>query len=106
MDQATKYSNIPQELRNSARWVLWRLEDTEIDGKLRKRSKSPKQAQHPERNAQNNNPDHWCSLEAALAAEASLTASPEYKNEPNNKGIGLIIGPPYVAVDIDKVRDP
>ncbi|MGH9642324.1 MAG: hypothetical protein ACRD3Q_07840, partial [Terriglobales bacterium] len=97
----------PLELQTSSRWMIWRLEDTVTkEGKERKRCKVPKQARHPERNAESTEPSTWASLDEALAALPSLEPSPQYKDEPNNRGVGLAVGPPYIGVDIDKVRDP
>jgi putative DNA primase/helicase len=80
---------IPSELRASSRWVTYRNEEHEG----RKGCKIPYAALTGKR-ASSTNPDDWCSFQEAL------DAAPRYD------GIGLVIGAPFVAVDLDKCRDP
>lgn len=94
--------NLPEELRRSSRWVLWRLEDFEE----RKRCKIPKKPSDPARNASATDPDTWGSLEQAEANLPKLTPAPQYAEEEVGVGVGLVIGPPYLGVDLDKCYDP
>jgi hypothetical protein len=99
--QKSNFDLVPAELRASGRWVLWRLQD---EGE-RKRQKVPYQARNPSRKASHSNPATWATYEEAVGALLTLRAAPEYKHDPNCKGIGLVIGPPFVPVDLDKCRN-
>jgi primase-polymerase (primpol)-like protein len=100
--QKPNFDSLPALLKASCRWVLWRLED---DGE-RKRSKVPYQAKHPGQKASPTDPAAWATYEEAVRALPKLRAAPQYKHEPNCKGIGLVIGPPFLGADLDKVRNP
>lgn len=95
-------STLPEELKKSTRWVTWRLEDFEE----RTRCKVPKQAKNPGRNAKATDPDTWSTMEEALAALPSMSAFPKYVDDLNPFGVGLVIGAPYIGVDLDKCYDP
>lgn len=107
------FSQLPAELRNSSRWVCWRLEDSYVKGKLeRERCKVPIQP-GTWRRASSIDPDTWSMLDDVLKyADAvppwidPITKAAKYAVETNSSGIGLIIAEPYIAVDLDKVRDP
>ena len=100
--KTSKFDSIPAELKDSCRWVLWRLED---DGE-RKRSKVPHRAKHPGQKASSTDPATWATYEEAVRALSKLHVTAEYKQEANCKGIGFVIGPPFLPVDFDKVRNP
>jgi putative DNA primase/helicase len=87
--RALNPANLPQDLKASSRWVVWKLEEHEG----RKNCKIPYSAVSGQR-ASSTNPDDWCSLDQAIEAQGRYN------------GVGLIIGPPFVAVDLDKCRDP
>jgi putative DNA primase/helicase len=86
------FQNIHADLKASCRWVLWRLEDQE----QRKGLKVPYQAKSPKHGASHSNPDHWASFQEAL----------DTFNAGGFDGIGLVIGNPFIGLDLDKVRDP
>lgn len=99
-------SKLPQELKSCSRWVLWRLEDVnDAEGKSRKRCKVPLKPTDPSKRASSTDASTWSSLEVALAHLAELSPAPGYENEPNNRGVGLTFGPPFLAVDLDKCYD-
>lgn len=81
--------NLPNDLLGSSRWVTYRIEDHEN----RKGCKIPYVATG-NRRAASTEPNDWCSFQDALA------------NVGRFDGLGLIIGAPFVAVDLDKCRDP
>lgn len=95
-------TKLPEELRRSARWVLWRLEDSE----KRERCKVPKQAKDPSRNAMSTEPLTWSSLDEAERSLPHLKVHPKYAEDEAPLGVGLVIGVPYVGVDLDKCYDP
>lgn len=98
--------NLPKELRNCGRWVHWRLEDTPPkNGKPgRERCKVPKIVGKP-RGADSTDPDTWVTFEKAVAAPLP-ESFPKYAAEENHRGYGLVFGPPYFGVDLDKCLDP
>lgn len=96
---APSLAALPEELKRSSRWVLWRLEDSE----KRERCKVPKTVRG--RNADPVDPDTWSTLEQAEAALPNLIPLPKYKDDPSAKGVGLVIGAPYLALDVDKCYD-
>jgi hypothetical protein len=81
---------VPAELRNLKRWVCWRYEQR---GKRR-----TKVLYDPikKNKASSTDPDTWWTFEVVLCA---LEETDLYR------GIGCIIAAPYVAIDLDKVRD-
>lgn len=91
---------IPQELKNSGRWLLWRLEDRQG----RERCKVPKTTTG--QNASVTDPNTWCELENAIEAFPNLQPERKYADVENNRGIGLVIGTPFIGVDLDKCLDP
>lgn len=84
----TDFSKIPAELRELKRWIAWRY--VERDGQ---RTKVPFNARTLEM-ASTTNPAHWTTFEEVL------------KNGKYFRGPGLVIGPPYLAIDLDQCRDP
>jgi hypothetical protein len=87
---ANNYQAIAPELRASCRWVVWRLEDQE----QRKALKVPYQVKTG-KGASHANPDHWASFADAIARF----------DKGGYNGIGLVIGRPFIAVDLDHCRD-
>lgn len=79
--------NVPAELKKQPRWVVWKME--ERDGKP---TKVPYNAKTGMR-ADSMDQATWSSYEVACAALGY-------------EGMGCVIGPPYVGIDLDKVRDP
>jgi hypothetical protein len=82
------FSKIPQELRELKRWIAWRY--LERDGA---RTKVPFCARTFE-TASSTNPAHWTDFDTVL------------KNGKYFRGPGLVIQPPYMAIDLDQCRDP
>src|SRR4051812_31460959 len=79
------YSALPQEFKQSSRWVCYRLETR--DGRPNcKVPYSPK----TDKEASTTNPDTWCSVQEAVTAV----------HEGRFDGIGLIIAEPYIAADL------
>jgi putative DNA primase/helicase len=95
----TDYSKLPAELRRSTRWLVWRLQDS--NGRLR--CKVPFDAKNHSRMASSTDPDTWSDFDTAV--NHPIAPDQQYATEVNNSGIGLVIAEPYIAVDIDKVRD-
>lgn len=80
---------IPLEMRQEARWVVWRTE--ERNGK---RTKVPYRADAPHARASSTDRATWTSFEKVL--EAAEHAD----------GIGFVLGDDWVGVDLDHVLDP
>jgi AAA domain len=77
------YDNIPNELKDLDRWVVWR------EGKI------PYDAKYVNSRASSTNPDTWSSFEAATTA---------YEESDEALGIGFVLnGDGLVGVDIDHV---
>lgn len=84
-------TDVPQELRDLPNWVCWKLE--ERNGKP---TKVPINA-HSGKDAKSNDRATWASLDTALQA---------LRNNLRLDGVGCMIAPPYVGIDLDKCRDP
>lgn len=84
------YSRIPAELRASSRWLVWRLQDQE----QRKALKVPYSCRSGQP-ASVMNPNDWASFAEVTAAAVAKKFD----------GIGLVVGPPFLAIDIDKCID-
>jgi AAA domain len=82
--------NIPAELRLKPRWVLWKTEDR--DGKA---TKVPYTISGYK--ADTTKAETWTNFQQAQEAR--------YKHA-EYSGLGCIIAPPYVGIDLDKCRDP
>jgi len=82
---------IPQEIRDSARGVLWNRETR--NGKA---TKVPYQPRYPERKAAVDDPTTWGSFLEALDAT----------HEGKADGPGVVLGEGIVGVDLDKCRNP
>jgi len=81
---------VPEELRKLPRWVVYRLEpDPKNPEKLKK---SPYRAADPTKGAASTRPEDWSDLAAALDTVSGAT---------NLDGVGLVIRPPYIGVDLD-----
>lgn len=83
-----RINNIPEELRSLFAWILWKKELR--DGK---ETKVPYSVSG--QRASTTDPNMWVSFDEALAA-----LSADYS------GLGCVITPPFVGVDIDHCRDP
>jgi primase-polymerase (primpol)-like protein len=87
--------NVPAEIRALPQWVNWREEpDPDHKDKL---TKIPYQAKHPAKLAATTRPKEWATFEEALTA-ASDAAN-------NFDGIGFVVTPPYIFIDIDSCVD-
>lgn len=95
------YAEIALELRRSGRWVAWRLEDV----KDRKRCKVPKHAVNPFKNASSTDPATWSSYEDALINLNRHKPAAEYVSDPCPTGLGLVLGEPFIGVDLDLCLD-
>lgn len=82
-------ASVPEELKALPRWVVWKIEKTR-DGK---ETKVPYNARSVGR-AKSTNPGTWSDYATAVAASKGYA------------GVGFVIGPPYVGIDLDKCRDP
>jgi putative DNA primase/helicase len=99
-------ANIPLELRELTRWLVWRLEDVDDEGgKRRERSKVPYQSKDTTKRAKSNDARTWSTFDEACQAVDSLVVADKYKDEPHPRGVGLAIYAPYFAVDLDKCVD-
>jgi len=80
------YDNIPRELRELNQWVCWQsVPDEARPGKIKKIPINALTGGH----AMSNNPDTWCSFEAAVAASVRFS------------GIGLMFANGIFGVDLD-----
>jgi hypothetical protein len=100
---------VSAELKQSRRWVLWQMEDVQDREKLRKQMKPPKNARTGEP-AKHNDPLTWSTYEEALKAhQETLPLQPSancvHVHE-GVRGIGCVIGPPFIGIDIDDCRNP
>jgi len=86
---SANYEALPQELRDSKIWLLWRYEFVE-----QRLTKVPYRADEPSRRAQSNNPQTWSSFACAVS---SVT--------PNFDGIGLCMHGELAGVDLDSCRN-
>lgn len=83
------FSNIPEELRNSVQWVCWKAE-TRKD-KLTKIPFNPITGE----GAKSNNSSTWVSFSEACKGYESGKYD----------GIGFVLSPPYIGIDIDDCRN-
>jgi hypothetical protein len=100
-------AGIPEELKRTHRWVLWRLEDVQDGDKLRKNMKPPYQL-NGER-ARHNDFTTWTTYDKAVEAHDSnlpLKGGPSTVAVYPVRGIGCVLGKPFFGIDIDDVRDP
>lgn len=81
------YSNVPQELKEMNRWVLYRLFWEEDRGKYTKKPYNARTGGF----AQSNNPSTWCNYETALSVAMHYD------------GLGFMLGEGIFGVDIDGV---
>jgi len=88
-----EFDNMPAELRDRPRWVLWRLE---WDADREKHTKVPYRADGRGK-ASSTNSDTWTTFDAARAAYERGTQKAD--------GVGWVIGDGIAGVDIDACRD-
>lgn len=81
------YASVPRELKDLRHWVNW-LSETR-GGRPTKVPINPRTGQR----AKSNDPATWSDFGTALAAAGKYN------------GVGYMIRPPYVGIDLDKVRD-
>jgi hypothetical protein len=106
-------ASIPDELKQSTRWVCWQLEDVTDGDKVRKNAKVPKNPRTGA-NAQHNQPETWVTFPEALAAhESRIELKPDKFSVAvhDARGIGYVFGPPFWGKDydhcvVDGVIDP
>lgn len=87
-NDSMRYSNVPSELKQMKRWVVYRLF---FDKKRGKYDKKPYNALTGGM-AQSNNPNTWCDYESALNAPFQ------------HDGLGFMLGEGIFGVDIDGVN--
>ena len=81
-----KYDKIPNDMKNTRRWVLWRVRKLE-DGRT---TKIPINANNGY-GAKSNDNDTWVSFDEAIAKVKYF----------NCQGVGFMLGNGYFGVDID-----
>lgn len=86
-----QYTNVPHDLRQLKHWVCWQaMPDEGRPGKIKKIPINPKTGEF----AQSNNPNTWCSFDAAVSAMHNFS------------GIGFMFSDSgYFGVDIDGISD-
>lgn len=89
---------IPRELRSVPRWVVWR--GVWRDGRWTKPPYDPRSGGR----ASVSDPDTWGSFEDAVRVYQA--AYPAVSESEGWDGIGVMIGPPWVGVDLDHGFDP
>ena len=89
-----QYENIPLELRQTQRWILWKLEKREGQTKP---TKIPYQSNRQK--ADSTNHTTWTTFDKIW--ESYDTDSDEFFS-----GVGCVIAAPYVGVDLDGCRNP
>lgn len=92
MSKIIPYKNIPLELRNERRWVLWKLE-TRADEK--KPTKVPYQTNG--KRADSTAPNTWSTFEDVWQVYYDDT-------EEVYSGVGFVLGAPYVGIDVDNTN--
>lgn len=88
----TNLEAVPQAMKDSPRWVLWRAERRPGDKPTDKLAKVPHQANG--RNADSSDPATWTTFDLALAAADRFD------------GLGFVLGDGIAGVDLDKCLDP
>ena len=83
-----RYDNIPDELKQMNRWVLYRLDWDAERGKYTKRPFNARTGRY----AQSNNPNTWCDYETAIYVVDLYD------------GLGFMLGDGIFGVDIDGVE--
>ncbi len=96
------YSALPQDLKDLARWMVYRLEPKFKDGKpvlskktgKQKMSKAPRAASNPAIPSDPTNPNNWCSFDEAIKTVRDV----------NHKldGIGIVLGDGLSGTDFDE----
>jgi len=92
MNKEEFLKNIPPEMQRQKNWVAWILKQNK-DNPARM-DKIPVNAV-TKGLAQSNNPETWCSLGIAI----------DYAVKNNLNGIGFMLSPPFVGIDIDHCVD-
>jgi putative DNA primase/helicase len=83
-------AHLPEEIRASTRWVIWRYEQ-----RAGHRTKVPYIATRPGVRAQVNDPATCCPFAVSMAAVQAG----------HGAGVGFVLGNGWVGVDLDDVRD-
>src|SRR5215467_8040962 len=76
------FDKIPLELRNSSRWLLWRLQDGE-----RQRTKVPYCAHNPSQPGSSTDGTTWSKFDDAIEALKKFRPADKYENEAWAKAI-------------------
>lgn len=82
--------NVPAELQELPRWVVWRWGD--VDPKTGKRKKPPYLAARPQQHASSTDSSTWGTFEACISLVETEKAD----------GVGFALEPPYVGLDLDE----
>lgn len=100
-------TGVNEELKKTARWVLWQLEDVQDGDKLRKNMKPPYDAKSGER-AKHNDFSTWTTYDVALTAHQKnipLRSPSTTINVHPVRGIGVVVGSPFFGIDLDDCRN-
>ena len=92
MNRQDFIANIPEEMKRQKNWVAWILKQNRNNPA--RMDKIPVNAVTKEF-AQSDNPETWCKFEIAL----------EYAVKNKLNGIGFMLKPPFIGVDIDHCVD-
>lgn len=93
MSKIIPYKNIPAELRQEKRWLLWKLETRQGE---KKPTKVPYQING--KRADSTAPNTWSTFEDVWQVYYDDT-------EEVYSGIGFVLGSPYVGIDLDNIKD-
>lgn len=93
-------NNTPDELKQLAQWVVWRLVPNEDPTK--KPDKVPYCALHPTDKASTTDPGTWASFDQAIR---TYQKSRDKRYQADGIGFVLAEGDPYVFIDIDGLND-
>jgi hypothetical protein len=85
------FENIPIELKQMNRWVLWEYKYNEDRNAKKPWTKVPKVSRNPKWYAKTNAPETWSTFDAAMFQSQI----------PNIDGIGIVVGEGKTGIDLD-----
>jgi len=89
------FENIPQDMKNDPRWLVWRYEWSEPKDKPGRWTKVPYQCAHIGRHASSTDATTWGTYDQAIHALGF-----------DFDGIGWVIPDDCIGIDYDHIRDP
>jgi hypothetical protein len=103
-------AGLNNELKQRLAWMLCRLEDVRDPetGKIREDCKVPYQVVTGHM-ASHSNKGHWVFADECLKAHRAgreLHAGPNTVKVHDRRGVGCVLTPPYVGIDLDDCRNP